>query len=141
IVPAAVALGLGFSVLGANWTTSAIPYDNRGYLPNYGQIYIDSATFIYAATVALLSVVLFTLAPVLETNKLNLTGSLKDTAASSSTSLAGRKMRKALVVVEVVLALVVLVPAGLTSKSLINRFAEDPGFRPDHVLTAKMNLP
>src|SRR5262249_45579434 len=103
--------------------------------------YMDSATFIYAAAVALLSVLLFTLAPVLETNKLNLTGSLKDTAASSSTSFAGRKMRKALVVAEVVLALVVLVPAGLLSKSLINRFAEDPGFTPDHVLTAKMNLP
>jgi putative ABC transport system permease protein len=141
LVPAAVGLGLGVSVLGANWATAAIPYDNRGYLPNYGEIHMDWATFIYATVVALLSVLLFTLAPMMEANKLDLTGSLKEMSGSSSTSLAGRKMRRALVVAEIVLALVVLVPAGLLSKSLANRFKEDPGFQPDHVLTAKMNLP
>jgi putative ABC transport system permease protein len=141
LIPAAVALGLGFSMLGADWATSSIPYDNRGYLPNYGRIYMDSATFIYAASVSLLSVLLFTLAPVMETNKLDLTGSLKEAAASSSSSRGSSRLRKALVVLEIVLALVVLVPAGLTSKSLAKRFKEDPGFEADHVLTAKMNLP
>ncbi|HET9166651.1 MAG TPA: FtsX-like permease family protein, partial [Candidatus Angelobacter sp.] len=141
LVPAAVGLGLGVSVLGANWATAAIPYDNRGYLPNYGEIHMDWATFIYATAVALVSVLLFTLAPMMEANKLDLTGSLKEMSGSSSTSLAGRKMRRALVVAEIVLALVVLVPAGLLAKSLTNRFKEDPGFEPDHVLTAKMNLP
>jgi putative ABC transport system permease protein len=141
LVPAAVGLGLGISWLGAGWTTASIPYDNRGYLPNYGQVYVDGATFFYATAVSLLSVLLFTLAPMMETNKLDLTGSLKDTTAGSSTSLSGRKLRKALVVMEIVLALVVLVPAGLMSKSLEYRFKENPGFEPDHVLTAKMNLP
>jgi predicted permease len=141
LVPASVGLGLGISVLGANWGTAAIPYDNRGYLPNYGEIHVDWATFIYATAVALVSVLLFTLAPMMEANKLDLTGSLKEMSGSSSTSLAGRKMRKALVVTELVLALVVLVPAGLLSKSFTNRFKENPGFEPDHVLTAKMNLP
>jgi len=141
LVPAAVGLGLVISTVGADWTTAAIPYDNRGYLPNYGQVYVDWATFMYATAISLFSVLLFTLAPMMETNKLDLTGSLKETTASSSTSLAGRKLRKALVVVEIVLALVVLVPAGLMSKSLAYRFKENPGFDPDHVLTAKMNLP
>jgi putative ABC transport system permease protein len=141
LVPAAVGLGLGISVLGADWATAAIPYDNRGYLPNYGQIHMDWATFIYATAVALMSVLLFTLAPMMETTKLDLTGSLKEISAASSTSLAGRTLRRALVVAEIVLALVVLVPAGLMSKSLTNRFKENPGFEPDRVLTAKMNLP
>jgi putative ABC transport system permease protein len=141
LVPGAVGLGLGISVLGANWATAVIPYDNRGYLPNYGQIHMDWATFIYATAVALVSVLLFTLAPMMEASKLDLTGSLKESSSSSSTSLAGRKLRRALVVAEIVLALVVLVPAGLMSKSLTNRFKENPGFEPDHVLTAKMNLP
>jgi putative ABC transport system permease protein len=141
LVPAAVGLGLGISWLGAGWTTASIPYDNRGYLPNYGEVYVDGATFVYATAVSLLSVLLFTLAPMMETNKLDLTGSLKETTAASSTSLSGRKLRKALVVVEIILALVVLVPAGLMSKSLSYRFKESPGFEPDHVLTAKMNLP
>lgn len=141
LVPASVGLGLGISVLGANWGTAAIPYDNRGYLPNYGEIHVDWATFIYATAVALVSVLLFTLAPMMEANKLDLTGSLKEISGSSSISLSGRKMRRALVVTEIVLALVVLVPAGLLSKSFANRFKENPGFEPDHVLTAKMNLP
>lgn len=141
LVPAAVGLGLAFSVFGGNWVTASIPYDNRGYLPNEGRIYMDSATFLYATALALFSVLLFTLSPMMETNKLDLTGSLKETSASSSTSLAGRKLRKALVVAEIVLALVVLVPAGLTSKSLMKRVNEDPGFDAGHVLTAKMNLP
>ena len=59
---------------------------------------MDWATFIYATAVALVSVLLFTLAPMMEANKLDLTGSLKEMSGSSSTSLAGRKMRRALVV-------------------------------------------
>ena len=72
---------------------------------------MDSATFIYATGVSLFSVLLFTLAPVMETNKLDLTNSIKETAATSSTSLSGRKLRKILVVMEIVLAMIVLVPA------------------------------
>jgi putative ABC transport system permease protein len=141
LVPPAVVLGLGISGLGANWVTSSLPHDNLAYLPNYGQLHMDWATFFYATAVSLLSVLLFTLAPMMETNKLDLTGVLKETTAASSTSLSGRKLRKALVIVEIVLALVVLVPAGLMSKSMTNRFKESPGFDPDHVLTAKLNLP
>jgi len=139
LLPPAVALGLEFAVLGGKWTTAAIPFENRGYLPNYGRISMDYATFVYAAGIALFSVLLFSLAPMLESRKLDLTGVLKESAGS--VSMEGRRLRKALVVAEIVLAMVVLVPAGLVSKSLVNIYHEDPGFNAEHVLVARTSLP
>jgi putative ABC transport system permease protein len=108
-------------------------------LPNYGRIYVDSATLIYAMVVAALSVLLFSLAPILEGYKLNLTGVLKETSGGQGAS--GQRLRKILVVAEMVLALTALVPAGLMVKSLSKLLREDPGFRTDHVLTTRLSLP
>ena len=140
LIPAAIALGLLFANFGGNWITNAIPFENRGYLPNYGRITIDTATVLYAIVIAALSVLLFSISPVLEGYRLNLTGALKDSGSAAS---AGRsqRLRKLLVVFQIVLALIVLIPAGLTAKSLAFLLRQDPGFRPDHVLTAQMSLP
>lgn len=140
LIPAALAMGLLFANLGGNWITNAIPYENRGYLPNYGRIAIDTVTVFYAVAIAALSVLLFSISPVLESYRLNLTGALKDSGSAAS---AGRsqRLRKLLVVFQIVLALIVLIPAALTAKSLALLLRQDPGFRPDHVLTAQMSLP
>lgn len=140
LIPTALALGLLFANFGGNWITNAIPYENRGYLPNYGRITIDTATVFYAIVIAVLSVLLFSISPVLESYRLNLTGALKDSGSAAS---AGRsqRLRKLLVVFQIVLALIVLIPAALTAKSLAVLLRQDPGFRPDHVLTAQMSLP
>src|SRR5262249_44966422 len=124
---------------GGNWVTAMIPYENRGYLPNYGRIHVDSSTMIYALLISAMSVVLFSLAPILEGYKLNLTGALKE--IGSGTGSRGQKLRKALVVAEVVLALTTLVPTGLMVRFLIELLSKDPGFRTDHVLTARLSLP
>lgn len=139
LLPVAVGLGLALAELGGRWMVAVIPYENCGYLPNYGRVYMDYATFLYATGIALLSVLLFSLAPILENRKLDLTGVLKE--SSESVSFKGRQLRKALVVVEIVLAMIVLVPAGLLAKSLANLYNEAPGFAPDHVLVARISLP
>ena len=43
LLPVAVGLGLAIAELGGRWVTSAISYENRGYLPNYGRVYMDYA--------------------------------------------------------------------------------------------------
>ena len=140
LMPAAIGLGLAIANLGGKWTTNSIPFENRGYLPNYGRVDIDTTTVCYAIAVAILSVLLFTISPVLEGYRVNLTGALKE--SGSSTSPAGsQRLRKLLVICQIVLALMVLVPAGLTSKSLSILMQADLGFRADHVLTAQMSLP
>jgi putative ABC transport system permease protein len=140
LMPAAIALGLLLASLGGNWVTNAIPFENRGYLPNYGRIYVDTSTIFYAIGVAALSVLLFSISPVIESYRLNLTGALKDSGSVTSAS-SSQRLRKLLVVCQIILALIVLVPAGLTAKSLAILLHADTGFRPDHVLTAQMSLP
>src|SRR6267142_1800612 len=140
LMPAAIALGLLIASLGGQWTTNSIPFENRGYLPNYGLVNVETTTVLYAIAVAVLSVLLFSISPVLEGYRLNLTGALKESGNATSAP-GGQRLRKVLVICQIVLALMVLVPAGLTSKSLSNLLQADPGFRADHVLTAQMSLP
>lgn len=139
VLPGAIGLGLVLAAAGGNWVTKVIPYQNRGYLPNYGRIHVDSSAMIYALAIAAVSALLFSLAPILEGYKLNLTGVLKE--IGSGTGNRGQKLRKTLVVAEIVLALTVLVPAGLMVRFLSELLSKDPGFRPDHVLTARLSLP
>lgn len=137
----AAALGVLLSAWGGEWVTAAIPFTNRGYLPNYGRLYLDFATLAYSVGIALLSSVAFGLAPAMHSSNPNLTGRLKDAGSSASISLRGRRMRQVLVVLEVSLALMALVPAGLMIKWMKNINSVDLGFRPEHVLTAQIALP
>jgi putative ABC transport system permease protein len=135
------ALGIVFAKWGGDWITSAIPFENRGYLPNYARIYLDFGTLAYAAGIAILTSVLFGLAPALQSSNPNLTTTLKDAGSAVSLSLRGRRMRKVLVVLEVSLALTSLVPAGVMTRWLKFAYTVDLGFHPDHILTARLNLP
>ena len=141
LLPAAIGLGIFLAMAGSHWITAAIPYENRGYLPNYGEIYVSTSTVIYALVIGVLSVLLFSISPMLEGFRINLISTLKEPGNAASIVPGSQRMRKALVISEIVLALTVLVPAGLTVKSLTLVLKEDPGFRPDHVLTAQMSLP
>jgi len=141
LLPAAIGLGLVLALMGGKWITAAIPYDNRGYLPNYGEVYMDASTLLYAIGIGVLSVLVFSFSPLLEGLRVNLNSTLKEPGSASSVTPGSQRLRKALVIAEIVLTLTVLVPAGLTAKSLALVLSEDPGFRPDHVLTAEMSLP
>lgn len=141
LLPAAIGLGLFLALAGGRWITAAIPYENRGYLPNYGEIYVSPSTVFYAVALGALSVLIFSISPMLEGFRVNLTNTLKEPGNAASAAPSSQRLRKALVVSEIVLALTVLVPAGLTAKSLALVLSEDPGFRADHVLTAQMSLP
>jgi putative ABC transport system permease protein len=138
---AAAALGVLLATWGGQWVTGAIPFTNRGYLPNYGRLYADYATIAYSAGIAVLSAVIFGLAPALHSSRPDLAGTLKDAGSSASVSAGAQRMRKFLIVLEVSLALMSLVPAGLMIKWLKNVESVDLGFRPEHVLTAQISLP
>jgi predicted permease len=108
-------LGIVLAKWGGEGITNLIPFQNRGYLPNYGRLYVDFSTLAYSVAIALFSALAFGLTPALHTSKPDLTGTLKDAGSSASVSLRGRRMRKILIVLEVSLALTSLVPAGLMS--------------------------
>jgi putative ABC transport system permease protein len=137
----AAGLGVVLAKWGGEWITNLIPFQNRGYLPNYGRLYVDFSTLAYSVGIALFSALAFGLTPALHSSKPDLTGMLKDAGGSVSVGLRGRRMRKVLVVLEVSLALTSLVPAGLMIEWLKNINNIDLGFHSDHVLTARITLP
>src|SRR5439155_2980415 len=88
---------------------------------------------------SLVTGIAFGLAPALRASSTDLLTSLRDAGRGSAGS--GRRLRSALVVGEVALALVLLVGAGLTIRSFATLSAIDLGFDPSHVVTMRVGLP
>jgi putative ABC transport system permease protein len=88
----------------------------------------------------LLTTLLTGLAPALSLSKPNLTSSLKEGGQKGGGGQGGRT-REALVVIEIALALVLVVGAGLTIRSFSQLRQVDPGFDPNNVLSLSVSLP
>jgi predicted permease len=105
---------------------------------------LDPGLFAFTAAAGLLAAVAFGLLPALTASRADLgevlkTGGRGATAAGGSAS--GERTRAALVVAEVALALVLLVGAGLLTKSFVGLVTTDPGFDPEGLLTVSVELP
>jgi predicted permease len=83
--------------------------------------------------------VLFGSAPAWQSAKDRIVGALKEHAGGLSGSQAQGYLRRALVVAQVTISLVLLVAAGLFSQSLMNLRAIKPGFNPDSLLTFRVD--
>jgi putative ABC transport system permease protein len=90
--------------------------------------------------VTLAAGILSGLLPALQNFKLDLNTTLKEGDRSSSASSGGR-LRRSLVAIEVALALMLLVGAGLTIRSFARLTSVEPGFEARNVLTFRMRLP
>ncbi|MCI0485263.1 MAG: ABC transporter permease [Blastocatellia bacterium] len=94
----------------------------------------------FTFAVSLVSAILFGLAPVIESSKVNLSETLKDGGRAGSTP--GKQRSRALLVVsEVALGLMLLIGAGLMIRTFTNLQVVDPGFNPEHALTFQLSLP
>ncbi|HEX5736626.1 MAG TPA: ABC transporter permease [Blastocatellia bacterium] len=137
LATASAAVGLLLALWGIDLLVAAGP-DN---IPRLDEIRIDGNALLFTICVTMLTGLTFGLAPALQASKLDLNQSLKEGARSSSAASARGRLRKALVVSEVALALVLLVGAGLLIKSFYRLQQVDPGFNPEGVLTFKVSLP
>ena len=90
---------------------------------------------VFTFVISVLTGVLFGLLPALQASKPDLQDSLKE-GGRSSVGTGRRRLRASLVVVELGLAMVVLIVAGLMSRSFLHLLSVDPGFNPKNVLTA-----
>jgi putative ABC transport system permease protein len=100
---------------------------------------IDGRVLGLTIVVSALAAVLSSLAPTVEASRVGLTDGLRDGAHSAS--LERRRLRKALVVGEVALAVVLLAGAGLLIRSFANVLDVDPGIDGRNALTARVSLP
>jgi len=108
-------------------------------IPRLDEIGLDGRVFGFSLLIAITTGLVFGLAPAMQISKPDLQDSLKEGGRGSS---KGRhRLRNALVVSEVAIALVLLVGAGLMIKSFQRLMQLDLGFRTNNVLTMRLSVP
>ena len=136
------ALGCALGLLLANWGIRALVAISPGDLVNLQGVGLNFHVLALTVVVSLATGLLFGLAPALEATRLNLGDALKEgSKGAGGQSARSSRLRGALVVAEVALALVLLAGAGLMMKSFLRLQGIDPGFKQDKVLTMVMRLP
>jgi predicted permease len=109
-------------------------------LPPSAAPHLNARMLAFAVLLSMATGLLFSLIPAFQTARRSLSDALKQDGRAGM-SARGHAVRDALVVVEVAMALVLLVGAGLMLQTLAALRAIDIGFRPDHLLVARTFLP
>ncbi len=102
---------------------------------------IDGHVLLFTLAVSVLCGLLFGLAPAFQAARGDLADPLKEGSQRTTGGIGGLRTRRALVVSEVALALVLLTGASLLVKSFAGLLGTEPGFDTDHVLTMKLSMP
>jgi putative ABC transport system permease protein len=110
-------------------------------LPRADTIALDWSAIGFALLLSMITLALFALLPAWRAARVNLVDTLKDGAAASTASRRRHRLRGALVVAEVAIAVMLLTGAGLMLRSLWSLQRIDLGFNPDRVLTMRLALP
>jgi putative ABC transport system permease protein len=131
------ALGLGLAWLAVRGLGAL----NPGNLPRADEIAINATVLLFTLALALITGLVFGLAPAVHASRADLHGTLKEGGRSATADRSGRGLRSALVVAEMALALTLLAGAGLLVKSVARLSAVDTGFRPEQLLTFQLALP
>jgi predicted permease len=129
------ALGLIVAGWGSQLALKVLPTA----LPRAEEIRLDGRVLLFTFGIALLTGILAGVAPALKISRGRVSDSLKEGARGTS---GGRvRAQGVFVAVEMALALVLLIGAGLMIRTLAALWKVDPGFRTDNVTTFSLNLP
>lgn len=135
-------LGLAGGALGlivAGWGTKLALAALPTTLPRAEEVVLDGRVLLFTFVVSLLTGILAGLVPALKISRNQITETLKEGARGTS---GGRVRAQGIfVAVEMALALVLLIGAGLMIRTLTALWKVDPGFRADNVLTFGLTLP
>lgn len=129
------ALGLLLALWGVRALVAAQPAD----IPQLDRIAIDMKVIGFTGMVVLLTGALFGVLPALQATGGRVMGTLRASGRGGAGS-AGRRLRSALVVTELALAVILLVGAGLLIRSFIELTRVDPGFRAENTATLRVAL-
>ena len=123
----------------AYWLLDLLRWLGPGNIPRLPAIRMDGRVLAFTSAIAVLTGILFGMAPALRTSKLNLSEALKEGARNVA---GGRheRLRKLLVISELALSLVLLISAGLLIRSFISVERVNPGFNAQNVLGMRLSL-
>ncbi|MBA2242140.1 MAG: ABC transporter permease [Chthoniobacterales bacterium] len=109
-------------------------------IPRLNEITIDPRVLGFTLAVSLFTGLLFGLIPALQASRPDLNDALKE-GSRGSTGGRSRTLRNVFVIAEVSIALVLLIGAGLMIRSFMQLQSVETGFRPENVLTMRVQLP
>jgi predicted permease len=110
-------------------------------LPRLGEIAIRWPLFAAASGFAGVTGVLCGVAPALASMRTDVLDALRDGSHAAGQGRSQYNLQSILVILEIALALLLLVASGLLLRSFAKMLETDPGFQPQHVLTASLSLP
>jgi len=125
----------------AQWLLAVVAKFSPEQVRRMGEIKLDAGVLVFTLALSVLTGLLFGLAPALSATKINLNEVLKNGARSVSAGGRQHRLRGALVVLEVALALLLLTGSGLLLKSFAKLRTAELGFNPDRLVTMSLRLP
>jgi predicted permease len=131
-------VGGGIGLLLAKWGTRAILAALPDALPRAGEIHLDWHVLLFTAGISIITGVVFGLAPAFKALQADMHETLKEGGRGSSG--ARHRTQSLFVIVEVAMALVLLVGAGLMIRSLVALAKIDPGFDARNVVSFNTSL-
>ena len=129
--------GIGLAWWGLDLLLSLAPVDT----PRISEVRIDARVLLFALAISITTAVVFGLLPALKSSKAQLFTTLKDAGTRGLTGrLSNHRLRNAMVIAEVSLALVLVTCAGLFVRSFVQLISVDPGFNSENLLTMHITL-
>jgi putative ABC transport system permease protein len=137
LASAGAMLGVGLASVALQMMTSVGPTS----LPPLAAVRLDVTMIAFALLLAVVTTLLFGLAPALRTLHVDLVESLREGGQNATVGHRRQRLRGGLVAVEVALAVVLVIGAGLMIRTLAALGDIDLGFNPDRVLTMRVTIP
>jgi putative ABC transport system permease protein len=112
--------------------------------PRLDDVGIDAGMMVIAVVSSVFTAVASGLAPAIRGSRVDLTAAMRDGGDAGTGGFRGphaRRWRQSVLVLEAAFAVILLVGAGLLARSFVRLLNVDAGYRPDHVLTATVQVP
>jgi predicted permease len=127
-------LGLLLASYGVPLLKQILPPDT----PRLAEVHVNWRLFAFTGALAVVTGCLFGLAPVIQARRSRLSGML-DAGSRGNSGAVSNRLRTTLTVAQIALAVLLVNAAGLLIRSLWTLSHVDPGFRSDHVVTARIS--
>jgi putative ABC transport system permease protein len=133
--------GGAFGLLLAVWGVDVLKGLRPEGIPRLDDVRVDWIVVAFTMTVAAITGLVFGLVPAWQSTRESMAGALKESGRGALTARSGRRMRNALVIAEMALAVMLLAGAGLLIRSFTRLSAVDPGFKVESALAFDLSLP
>ncbi len=137
------AAGGGIGFLLATWGTallrSSLTWNDYVQLMA-SEIVLDWPVFVFCTLISILAAIFFGLLPAIQASKVGLSAGLAEGSRGGSGGVERRRLRRALVVGEIALSIILLTGAGVMIQAVVVEMGTALGFNPQHVLTTEIRV-